>query len=375
MKLHSINLNTVAPTTPVNKLKRVLFYYGEPICYNDIYDINAIVANISASYDTVVLGDGYLDPTHQSYGTTIDIINAMKTAGMEIFLYVPFGNRDVTTINTKADMCLVPSIINSVDGIFLDEFGFDYGSTRENHNLVLAHIRAIKPTIKFCYNAWNPVDVFCSTLTEVQSKITDQFYINSFQTGNPNNVALNYDASKDCYLNECFAFSEVETDTLDTNGDHYKKVQVTNELNQSVNMDIWGLAILPFDNGDIMFNLTPSFSNKNDLIVYTSALALVSKLDGLGVTEIDIGSDGYPIPFDLANLQGFYNLDSVSDLTTNEISAMGNISGTPKKYRFKTTGQTIQLFMDIILGLTSDNKKFVKVTSPEDTRILNLVMM
>ena len=127
---HGLPLTKLTNTLPAPVLKELLIYYGYPISYKGLYDTSLIAAEISANYKYWVVGDSYSSPTHPEYATTTAIVTGVRTNGCKVFGYVPIGQSTqaltVAEIKTRIDEWVVVG----VDGIFLDEFGFDYGNTR-----------------------------------------------------------------------------------------------------------------------------------------------------------------------------------------------------------------------------------------------------
>lgn len=131
---------------------RLFIYYGNPIAYKGLWDVESIVTEIANNYDIWVVGDTYQDPTHEVYAQTVEIITKLRQRGVVIYGCVPIG------ANTSA---LTPSQITQridqwttigVDGIFLDEFDFDYGNTRSKQIEIVNYVHS--KGLPYCANAW-----------------------------------------------------------------------------------------------------------------------------------------------------------------------------------------------------------------------------
>lgn len=132
----------------------LLIYYGWLNSFNSSTNAwtNEKVAQDFAKYNYMVLGDGVQLPTHGDYSNTQIIIPRVKALNprTQIFGYVT-ANQDLTTFQTKVDGW---DNLN-IDGIFIDEAGYDYGVTRDELNARVDYIHN-KPYAKLCFvNAWN----------------------------------------------------------------------------------------------------------------------------------------------------------------------------------------------------------------------------
>lgn len=137
------------------KMKNVLIYYGYLNSFNsgtNAWDNDAVCADIGNKYDICVFGDGLQDPAHPDYANTQYIINKLMTdyPTIEIFGYVSV-NLDLAVFQSKASQW---DTLN-VQGIFLDEAGYDFGKTRDEFNERIKFIREMNGNDKIFANAWN----------------------------------------------------------------------------------------------------------------------------------------------------------------------------------------------------------------------------
>jgi hypothetical protein len=163
-----------------------------------------------AKYDLIVLGDGVQDSGHGDYSNTEIVIARIKALNprAKIFGYVTI-NQSLANFETKVDGWETLQ----VDGILLDEAGYDYGTTttngRDAFNTKVDYVHG-QTYAKLCFaNSWNMDHIIGTT--------NDGSYPNT--TWNPNVVASNL-TYNDYYLLESFAINtlsygsnyEVKTD-------------------------------------------------------------------------------------------------------------------------------------------------------------------
>lgn len=166
----------------------LLIYYGWPSLVNGTGTTGAAATEL-ARYDFVVLGDGLERPDHPDHANTVAIIAMVHAAAdTRIYGYVDLGvitrNLSLAAIEEQIDLWLVAG----VDGIFLDDFGYDFAVTRARQNAAvgLVHARG-RGAIA---NGWLPEQVFGDR--------SDPVY-------NPDGLATELGAA-DFYLSESFQF-------------------------------------------------------------------------------------------------------------------------------------------------------------------------
>lgn len=136
----------------------LLIYYGWPSGINGTFAVAAAAAEF-ARYDHVVLGDGLELATHPDHAATAAILAVVHaSATTRVYGYVDLG------VSTQ-DLSLADIVLRldawqatGADGVFLDDFGYDFGVTRERQNAAVAaaHARGL-PVVA---NGWNPADLF-----------------------------------------------------------------------------------------------------------------------------------------------------------------------------------------------------------------------
>lgn len=163
----------------------MLVYYGWLSGFNALGN-NELVSQELARYGVLVFGSGLADPTHGDYANTVSIVNRVKALKptVQIFGYVqtplPLG-----TFQSQAD----DWVTLGVSGVFMDEAGYDYGTTRADFNARVDYIHDAGLVVMA--NAWNQ--------DHIAGAVEDPTYPNA--TYNPSSVpsSLNFN---DWYLLE-----------------------------------------------------------------------------------------------------------------------------------------------------------------------------
>lgn len=199
--------------------KTLLFYYGYLNSFNSAINgwNNESVAMDMAKYDVCVFGDGMQNPTHPDYANAQIILARLKALKPELKIYgYVTANQTQGDIETKTNQWDTLH----VDGIFIDEAGYDYGVTRDELNLIIVHVRSQTYANKCFVNAWN--------MDHVIGIVDDSSYPNA--TYNPSLHASLLD-SRDIYLLESFS---VNTDFYAGNNGYATKSDVLLRGNKAV---------------------------------------------------------------------------------------------------------------------------------------------
>jgi hypothetical protein len=144
---------------------KLIVFYGGPNGINgaDSADdpIGAAAAEF-AKYDMAVLGAGIEDSGHGAHDAAVEIMNHPLTESVEFFGYIDLGvltnNYPIEDIRTRVDQWIAAG----ADGIFFDDFGYDYDVTRERQNAAAAYVHSKGKNI--IANAWDPDHVFGSAV-------------------------------------------------------------------------------------------------------------------------------------------------------------------------------------------------------------------
>ena len=144
--------------------EKVMLYYGYPNAINNSWDVNNS-ANIYKDYDVCIFGDGYCLPTHEAHAETVEIFRILKRISPEtrIVGYVPIGVKNVGS-DSNLPMDELKNRVElwqaiGADGIFLDEYGYDYGVSRERQNEIVSYchdrgmfVFANSWSIEYCFS-------------------------------------------------------------------------------------------------------------------------------------------------------------------------------------------------------------------------------
>lgn len=192
--------------TPVTtrKMKNLGIFYGWPTAINGVHNIDwdnrvQLASAEIAKYDRMILGETLEDPEHGDHENTKTIIATVHAGGTgtQIFGYICTGtcggaNPSSTVINANIDQWKAMA----VDGVFLDEAGFDFNQTQApdaNANtrarLVSALNHAHSLGLKVMVNAWNADDIFVAEASNpAPFNAGDSFLLESYlyQTTNDN---------------------------------------------------------------------------------------------------------------------------------------------------------------------------------------------
>jgi hypothetical protein len=191
---------------PVVQPKQLCIYYGQPDMVNGtvplystdangvVYDVQIRGAAAEFSHCAlVVLGDGLDVPTNPAYYNTQLIIYSIAEKGIPIFGYVDAGVATQNLSLAEAQARIDAWNLMGVNGVFLDDFGFDYGTSRSRQNALVDYVHAKK--LQAFVNAYNPDDVFADKneqgVTQLPSIATDDYYLVEnwlYATGHPTNT-------------------------------------------------------------------------------------------------------------------------------------------------------------------------------------------
>ncbi len=165
----------------------LLIYYGFPSSINATFAVPLAAAEFGR-YDHIVLGNGIQDgpgdlTPHPDHQNTIDIISHPATTNTRFYGYIDVGvstqNLPIVEINRR----IASWQAMGVDGIFLDDFGYDFGVTRERQNEAVNGAHALNlPVI-------------------ANGFFVDDVFGNAVHPNNPNGVATTLD-DRDIYLFE-----------------------------------------------------------------------------------------------------------------------------------------------------------------------------
>jgi hypothetical protein len=156
-------LSTTSATFLPDKLA---VYYGWPSAVNGAGgDIN-VAAAVFDDYDQVVFGAGLEDPSHGDHANLVAMLALPAMAGVDTFGYID-STLPVSTVQAKIALW----VATGVKGIFLDQFGYDFGLTRDKQNTLVwsIHHASCSTVLSAFVNSWNPDDSLASTVDPVHN--------------------------------------------------------------------------------------------------------------------------------------------------------------------------------------------------------------
>jgi len=181
--------------------QRLAIYYSYPSLVSGSMGSISAAVDVFKRYNMVVLGSGLEQPSHPDNANTALIIQDPLSAGTRFYGYID-STLAIDDIQTKID--LWKNI--GARGIFLDQFGYDYGLTRQKQREMVWSVHAAG--LRAFVNAWNPDDVFSAAVGP----------------SNPTGLATRLGANDD-YLAESFAVVYGSYDDADSNSDGVKDFQ------------------------------------------------------------------------------------------------------------------------------------------------------
>ena len=163
----------------------MMIYYGWLRGFNAYWN-NELVAQDLARYEVLVIGSGLANPGHGDYANTVAIVNRVKALKpqIKIFGYVqtPLA---LATFESQVD----DWVTIGVQGIFMDEAGYDYGVDRAEFNERVEYVHG--EGLIAMANAWN--------MDHIIGVVDDPSYPNSIYNPTPMPSSLNLN---DWYLLE-----------------------------------------------------------------------------------------------------------------------------------------------------------------------------
>ena len=166
------SIHVATPLAP----KSLLIYYSYPSVINGASTLAAAAAALG-SYDYVVLGDTLENPSHPDHTNTVAILANPAMAHTTVFGYIDLGvstqNLSIAAIETRIDQWKA----TGAKGIFLDDFGYDFGTTRARQNTIVAYAHG--KGLVVAANAFNPADAFGSQVDAITNPSGTPTVLNS----------------------------------------------------------------------------------------------------------------------------------------------------------------------------------------------------
>lgn len=247
--------------------KKIAIFYGYPSGVNATFSVSG-AANVFKDYDHVVFGDGLQENSHPDHANTVAIINDPVMVNTEVYGYID-ATLPLNDIQDKIDKWAVMGI----KGIFCDQFGYDFGLTREKQREIVWCIHEKNNGLKAFVNSWNVDDSFGSTVDP---------------THNPNGLETRLGAN-DLYLAESFVIisGNYDDNNLDSNNIKDWQDKATKMVNYRTT---YGTKMTAIATGGAV----PFDQNKADYAYYA---AVLNDLDAWGWGEENFSASSAQLPF------------------------------------------------------------------------------
>lgn len=284
------NLEVQAAT--YQKPHDLLFYYGWLNSFNsgtNGWD-NEKVAQDMAKYCAVIFGDGVQDPSHGDYANTSVIIPRLQALNpiCKIFGYVT-TNQTIGDFETKVDQWNTLG----VNGIFMDESGYDFGKTRTEFNERVTYIHGRSSSSLAFANAWN--------LDHILGTVNDASYPNTTYNSGLVESDLDYN---DWVLLESFGIglAYTGTDGYETGSQWASRTVKALGHRQTYAINIAGVGTIA--NADV---------HGDDKFLFGYIGALMNSLEAYGSSDTNYGSSSAAVNFwtrpNTANIGRVYNIN------------------------------------------------------------------
>lgn len=245
--------------------KDMMIYYGYPSGFNGYWD-NELVAQDLARYGLVVLGAGLENPSHGDYSNTCAIVARIKQLNPSCLIFGYITTQEtLTNFETKTGQWKTVG----VHGIFMDEYGYDYGNTRSEQNDRVDHVHD-EGMIAFA-NCWN--------MNHALGTANDPSYPNTTYNSSEIESSLNIN---DWYLLESYL---INTTAYTSPADYEPKAQWASRvttmiiLRATYGINVAGVGII--DDGE---------TSGQDMFDFAFTGALMASLEGFGVSDTSYGS-------------------------------------------------------------------------------------
>lgn len=328
-------------------LEKVCIYYGYPEGIGNTWNTDG-AADIYKQYDICVLGDTYELPEHEAYAQTTAVLNKLAKIAPQtrVVGYIPIGMQNVgsdsglTMDELKRRVGLWKNI--GAKGIFLDEFGYDYGVSRERQNEIVQYVHGQG---MFCIvNSWSTVYVFSAQPVTLED-------MPGFE---PNPKGLLPAVGKEDYsLLENFFYTCNKDSTtgevtlksascwrVDDGYGYYSRTQA--EYGMTF-YEKFGTKLLQLD----AIPHALSATEKNTLMTLALIGAKIFNIPALAFGDEDWGSSGYYYEWDIPTA-----IDMSEDLSKGIHAVRADIRGEdndsfPYKWTASVNGNTLSLIFDV----------------------------
>lgn len=319
---------------PAPKLKKLLVYYGFPVAYKGIWSAAGVIAELTANFDYWIVGHTYQDPAHEEYASTMAIMRACRAAGMKIYGYIPLGtssyNYSIAQMTTITDQWMTIG----VDGIFIDEYGFDYGNTRQRQIDMVNMVHS--KGLPICANSWVMEEFVSDTLAETGWTAGDWRYDRWVQW-NPTNLP-SPKMPGDSYMFENFCYDNLGPTVV---WDTQERGLLASALAKQKNVSIWALAVFGETTpGTLDVAKLGNLGTLDKAGDYITANAFLYDMPVVGSGGFSFGSNGTPLWAPLKQLPAIAT--APTELAANDYTAMTGIRYFGKVKITVTNTATVQ---------------------------------
>ncbi|KQN28122.1 hypothetical protein ASF00_09440 [Sphingomonas sp. Leaf34] len=291
-----------AAAQPLRK-PSVLFYYGYPIGFKGIWETNAVIDAMS-KYQVYVCGAGYENPDQEVYASTVQIINGLRTRGTKVYGYVRMGPSN-TDAQRKTAIDRWATI--GVDGIFLDEYGFDFAVTRSQQIDIVGYVHGKQ--LPATANSWIFEEAVVDTKAQLPWSSDDARY-QRFVQYNPNDLPSPLRAG-DNYLVENFAYDRNGVTNKFSAQERFELIRQRNK-NRAAPLALWALTVLPESSPGVLDTSKMGSLTLDQATHYIAANAWMYDIDLLGVAGGSIGSSSMVIEANIPGLPVAVNISSLA---------------------------------------------------------------
>lgn len=145
--------------------ERLIIYYSYPQGVNELFNVER-AAQLFARWDLIVFGQPLQEPDHEAHADTVAVIERIHELNprAKVFGYVSVrvSLADPPALDPLTDQEIRDQIDAwqemGVDGMLLDEFGFDYNVPRTRQNMAVDHVH--NAGLVCLINAWVQADAF-----------------------------------------------------------------------------------------------------------------------------------------------------------------------------------------------------------------------
>lgn len=163
----------------------LLVYYGWPSSINATFTVPGAAGELGA-HDVVVLGDLIEKDTHPDHANTVAILAEPAMDATTVYGYIDLGVSTQDLPLSEIAIRIDEWAATGADGIFFDDYGYDFGVTRDRQNAAVALAHAAGMGV--IANAWVPAHALGSDVDAV---------------ANPTGAAPLLD-DRDAYLHESY---------------------------------------------------------------------------------------------------------------------------------------------------------------------------